>query len=89
MNIVLRRLMVSALGFLLLGALYACLVPDVGYVGAVYETSGDDYHGWGPGYHVGPARRGERRVVQTPPRAYRPAPRTRPAPPIPNRPRVR
>ena len=37
MNIVLRRLRVSALGFLLLTALYACLVPDGGYIGGGYE----------------------------------------------------
>ena len=40
MNIVLRRWMVSALGFLLLATLYACLVPDVGYVGASTSRPG-------------------------------------------------
>ena len=87
MNIVLRRWMVSALGFLLLATLYACLVPDVGYVGGVYEPSGSDYGGWGPGYHVAPPRRGERRPEQSSPHAYRPADRSRPAPSIPSRPR--
>jgi hypothetical protein len=85
MNIVLRRLRVSALGFLLLTALYACLVPDGGYVGGGYEPSGYAYGGWGPGYHVGPGRGGERRAEQPAARAYRPAPRSRPAPSIPTR----
>ena len=38
MKIVLRRWSVSALGILLLTVLYACLVPDGGYVGGVYES---------------------------------------------------
>ncbi len=89
MNIVARSWRVSALGFLLLTVLYACLVPDGGYVGGVYEPSGYEYGGWGPRYHVAPPRGGERRpeqAPQAPPRAYRPAPRTRPAPSIPTRP---
>ena len=40
MKITLRRLSVSALGFLLLTMLYACLVPDAGYVGGVYVEPG-------------------------------------------------
>jgi hypothetical protein len=33
----------------------------VGYYGGFYEPYGYDYGGWGPGYHVGPPRGGERR----------------------------
>jgi len=87
MSIVLRRWMVSAFGFLLLTTLSSCLVSDAGYVGGVYEPSGSDYGGWGPGYHVAPPRRGERRAEQPSPHAYRPAPRSRPSPSIPTRPR--
>jgi hypothetical protein len=87
MSIVLRRRIVSGFGFLLLATLCACLVPDVGYVGGVYEPSGSDYGGWGPGYHVAPPRHGERRPEPPQPRVYRPAPRSRPAPSIPSRPR--
>ena len=101
MNIVTRRWSVRALGFLLLAMLYACLVPDAGYVGGVYEPTGYVYGAWGPGYHVGPPPRGgerhdehkgergsERRPEQAKqsPRAYRPAPPSRPAPSIPTRP---
>ena len=86
MNIALRRLGVGALGFLLLASLYACLVPDVGYVGGVYVEPGYEYGGWGPGYHVGPPRGGERRAERPSPRAYRQAPRSRPSPGIPTRP---
>jgi len=85
MNIVLRRLGVGALGFLLLTVLYACLVPDAGYVGGVYVEPGYEYGGWGPGYHVGPPRGGVRGPERSGPRAYRPAPRSRPSPSIPNR----
>jgi hypothetical protein len=95
MNIVSRRWSLNALALLLLTALYACLVPDGGYVGGVYEAPGYEYGGWGPGYHVGPPRGGERRSEprgdehrpqQASPRAYRPAPPSRPAPSIPARP---
>jgi hypothetical protein len=89
MNIVPRRWRVNALGFLLLTALYACLVPDGGYVGGVYEAPGYEYGGWGPGYHVGPPRGGERRPETSSPHAYRPAPRSRPSPSIPTRPHGR
>lgn len=87
MKIVLRRLSVSALGLLLLPVLSACLVSDAGYVGGVYAAPGYEYGRWGPGYYVGPPRRGERRVERpSPPRAYRPAPPSRPVPSIPTRP---
>lgn len=98
MKIALRRLSVSALGFLLLTVLYACLVPDAGYVGGVYVEPGYEYGGWGPGYHVAPPRGGEhrseprgdeRRSEKSAPRAYRPAPPSRSAPSIPTRPRGR
>jgi hypothetical protein len=90
MKIVPLRWTVRALGLLLLTVLYACLVPDGGYVGGVYEPSGYDYGGWGRGYQVGPprGRAVERRPERlSPPRAYRPAPQSRPAPSIPERPR--
>jgi hypothetical protein len=97
MNVVARRWSVRVLGLLLLTGLYACLVPDVGYVGGAYEPTGYVYGGWGPGYHVGPPphgrergeRGGERRPEQakpSPPRAYRPAPPSREVPSIPSRP---
>lgn len=90
MNTVARRWSVRALGFLLLTVLTACVVPDAGYVGGVYEPSGYGYGGWRPGYHVGPSRGDERRreqPKQPSPRAYRPAPPTRGIPSIPSRPR--
>ena len=87
MNIVARRWSVRALGFLLLTVLYACLVPDAGYVGGVYEPPGYVYGSWGPGYHVGPPPRGgERRPERASPRPYRPPPPDRRAPSIPTRP---
>ena len=43
-------------------SLSACTVPGAGYVGGVYEPSGSDYGGWGPGYYVAPPRHGERRA---------------------------
>ena len=85
-----QRWKVRALAFLLVTALYACLVPGEAYVGGTYEPTGYEYGGWGPGYHVGPPPRGgERRPErppQAPPRAYRPAPPSRQAPSIPTRP---
>jgi hypothetical protein len=89
MNIVPRRWGVSALGLVLLTVLSACTVTGGGYVGGVYEPYGNDYGGWGPGYHVAPSRRGERRPEQSAPHAYRPAPRSRPAPSIPTHPHGR
>jgi hypothetical protein len=89
MKIVPRRWRVSALGILLLTVLSACTVGGGGYVGGVYEPYGSDYGGWGSGYHVAPSHRGERRVVQPSPRAYRPAARSRPSPSIPTRPHGR
>jgi hypothetical protein len=90
MNIVMRRWGMRVLGLFLLTALYACLVPDVGYVGGAYEPTGYVYGGWGPGYHVGPPPRGgmrrPERSAPTPPRAYRPAPPSRGIPSIPSRP---
>ena len=85
MNTVPRRWRVRALGLVLLGVLSACTVSGGGYVGGVYEPYGSDYGGWGPGYHVAPPRHGERRPEQASPRAYRPAPRSRPSPSIPTR----
>ena len=86
MNILTRNLRTSALGVVLLAVLYACLVPDGGYVGGTYVTSGYEYGGWGPRYQVAPPRHGERRQDTPAPRAYRPAPPSRRSPSIPNRP---
>ncbi len=36
----------------------------IGYVGGYYQPYGYDWGGWGPGYHVGPPRGGERSVGQ-------------------------
>jgi hypothetical protein len=85
MNTPLRRLGFCAVGFLMLAALSACLVPTGGeYVaGGYYEGPGYVYGGWGAGYHVGPSRGGDRRSDNSSPRAYRAAPRTRPTPSIP------
>ena len=87
MNIMTRNLRTSALGILLLAVLCACLVPDGGYVGGSYVTSGYDYGGWGPGYHVAPPRHGERRDNPPASHGYRPAPASRRSPSIPDRPR--
>jgi hypothetical protein len=89
MNIIARRWKVRALGLVLLTVLYACTVTPGGYVGGVYEPSGSDYGGWGPGYHVGPSRGGERREEHSSNHAYRSAPPSRPSPSIPSRPRER
>jgi hypothetical protein len=90
MNIAIRRWGMRVLGLFLLTALYACLVPDVGYVGGAYEPTGYVYGGWGPGYHVGPPPHGGMRRPEhsapPPPRAYRPAPPSRAIPSIPSRP---
>lgn len=93
MNIPLRRLGVSALGFLMVLALSACVVPDGGgggYVGGVYEGPGYEYGGWRAGYHVGPPRgddrRGDdRRAQPQSTHAYRPAAPSRRTPSIPQR----
>jgi len=104
MSIVPRRWRVSALGLLLLTALSGCTVTGGGYVEGVYEPAGYEYGGWGPRYHVAPTRGGDRRdghgeerggerrpeqTKQSPSRAYRPAPPSRPAPSIPTRPHGR
>ncbi len=86
MRIVPQRWRVRALGFVLLTVLSGCVASGGGYVGGVYEPSGYDYDGWGRGYHVAPSRRGERRPERPFPPAYKPAPRSRPAPSIPTRP---
>jgi hypothetical protein len=87
-----QRWMMGALGLLLLGCLYGCLVAGRGhdrdeggiYVGGYYEPSGHDYGGWGHDYHVAPPRGEERRPQQqSAAHAYRPAPPTRLIPSIP------
>jgi hypothetical protein len=56
-----------------------------------YEPYGSYYGGWGPGYRVGPSRGGsfhpDRGAGRPMPRAYRPAPASRPMPSIPGHPR--
>ena len=89
MKIVKSRWAARALGILMATALYACLVPDGGYVGGAYVTSGYGYDGWGPGYMVAPPRYGERRQNAPQPRSYHPVERSRPAPSIPHGPRKR
>jgi hypothetical protein len=86
MNAMPRRWKVRTLGLMLLTVLTACTVTGDGYVGGVYESPGYEYGGWGPGYHVGPPRGGERRREQPSPRAYRPAPPSRGVPSLPARP---
>jgi hypothetical protein len=55
-----------------------------GYAGAYYEPFGYDYGGWGGGYHVGPARGGERgRAPES--HSYRSAPAGHATPSIPSR----
>jgi hypothetical protein len=68
----------------------------VGYDASYYEPYGYEYGGWGREYRVGPGRGGDRRGDwhgdgggdrrgghASP--SYRPAPRSRPTPSIPNR----
>ena len=90
MNTELRRWNLRAFALLLLTVTSACLVSGDGYVGGVYDPPGYVYGGWGPGYQVGPPRHGgefhPQPQHQSPPRAYRPAPQSRPAPSIPARP---
>jgi hypothetical protein len=95
MNTKHERWMVSALGLLLFAGLCACIATGPGYdggvgvayVGGYSEPYGYDYGGWGPGYHVGPSRGVVVRPMQSSAHAYRSAPRSRPAPSIPTRPR--
>jgi hypothetical protein len=87
MSNVLRRWTGRTLAFLLLVVSSGCMVSSRGYVGGVYEPTGYVYGGWGPDYRVGPPRHGgQRRPEQSPPRAYRPAPRSRTLPSIPTHP---
>ncbi len=57
----------------------------VGYGGGYYESN-VEYGGWGPGYRVGPGRRGDRREDHGggAPHAYRSAPEGRSAPSLPS-----
>jgi hypothetical protein len=89
MNIAPRGWKGKALGLLLLTAMYGCAETGVGYVGVGYEPYGYEYGHWGRGYQVTPSHSGERRQQQSTPRAYRPAPQSRPAPSIPKRERER
>lgn len=67
---------------------------SVGYGVGFYEPYGYDYGGWGPGYRVGPPRRGFDRpgrpdLHAAPHPSYRPAPPSRPMPSLPTYPRGR
>jgi hypothetical protein len=67
---------------------------DVGYGVGFYEPYGYDYGGWGPGYGVGPPRRGFDRPGRSgshpaPHPAYRPASPSRSMPSLPTRSRGR
>jgi hypothetical protein len=85
MRSVARRVVLAALGLLLLPVLSGCLVRG-GYVVGGYEPSGYEYGRWGPGYRVGPPRGGERRAgAPSQPPSYRPASGSRPSPSIPTR----
>lgn len=101
MRIVLRLWAASALGIAVLTSLSGCVVPGGGYersAGVVYgvsyyEPSGPNYDRWAPGYKFGPPRRGDphadRAHYEASPRAYRPAPPSRPMPSIPTHSRPR
>ena len=64
---------------------------DVGYGVDFYEPFGYEYGGWGPGYGVGPPRRGfdRGRGEGAPHPAYRPAAPSRSMPSLPSRSRGR
>lgn len=98
MNTLRRRWKESTLGLLVMAVLYACTVTGDGYVGGYYDPPGYEYGSWGHGYYVAPPHGGghggyvggEHHAEQPRPpqqHAYRPAPPSRPAPSIPNRPR--
>jgi hypothetical protein len=73
------------------GAYYDGGAVDVGYGVDYYEPYGYEYGGWGPGYWVGPGRRGYHRPDgggRAAP-AYRPAAPSRSMPSIPGRSRSR
>jgi hypothetical protein len=66
----------------------------VGYGVGFYEPYGYEYGGWGPGYGVGPPRRGFGRPGHpdargAPHASYRPAPSSRSMPSLPTRSRGR
>lgn len=97
MNILRRRWRESALGLLVIAFLYACTLTGEGYVGGYYDPPEYEYGVWGNDYYVAPPRGGghgeyrggERHAEQSRQQqqhAYRPAPPSRQAPSIPNRP---
>lgn len=104
--ILLLRLALAFVVLTLMVLLSGCVVTGGGYgysdggdIGVTYyESSGIEYGGWGPGYHVAPFRGDDHRLrdsnrrqtsgggrVSAP--AYRPAPASRPMPSIPSKPR--
>jgi hypothetical protein len=97
-----RRLMVIVFAAVAGCAAIAGCVADGGYDGGVdvgydvgfYEPFGYEYGGWGPGYRVGPPRRGFDRGRGdvhggTPHSSYRPAAPSRSMPSLPTRSRGR
>jgi hypothetical protein len=106
MNILASRRSMRGLIVASFAALAGCVVGGgydgdvgvgVGYGVGFYEPGGYDYGGWGPGYAVGPPRRGFDRgrpdshpaPHPAPHPAYRPAPTSRPMPSLPSHPRGR
>jgi hypothetical protein len=101
MKILVSRRSMRGLIVVMFAAVAGCVVGG-GYAGAVgvgygadfYEPGGYDYGGWGPGYRVGPPRRGfdEGRRPEShaaPHPAYRPAPPSRSMPSLPTHSRGR
>jgi hypothetical protein len=98
-----RALIVIASAALVSAALQGCVVGggydgganvDVDYGVGFYEPYGYEYGGWGPGYGVGPPRRGYDRGGRgdghgAPHPAYRPAAPSRPMPSLPSHSRGR
>jgi hypothetical protein len=100
MNAPASRRSIRGLIALLLAAIAGCVAGggydggvDVGYGVDFYDAGGYDYGGWGPGYGVGPPRRGFDRGRPdgrgAPHTAYRPASPSRSMPSLPSRSRGR
>ncbi len=100
MNILVSRRSMRGLIVVLFAAVAGCVAGGgydggvgVGYAVDLYEPGGYDYGGWGPGYGVGPPRRGgdQGRADShaAPHRAYRPASPSRSMPSLPTHSRGR